>query len=199
MTIETLEIAGFRSALEALRLPYDLECRSKTMFDVEYNAPDLDDFCHEDDKLLNLHSEVVINPKDARLLSTLVGRGDEHAKVLRGVIVWTKITAPIYFWWDLETYRMGHERLMSGSTMNKECKGLTGEELQKVKGEIPFGREITKIDYFSYQTLRRIYFQRRFHRLPEFHQFCEWIETLPYAQEFILQDSPRIPLPYPNV
>ena len=70
--------------------------------------------------------------------------------------------------------------------MNKECKGLTGEELQKVKGEIPLSREITKVDYFSYQTLRRIYYQRRNHRLPEFGQFCDWIETLPFAQDLIL-------------
>lgn len=185
MKIELLEMSGFRSALEALRLPYGLECRSHTMFDQQFNAPQIDDFCKEDDELISLHSEAAINPKDLQLMSTLVRRGDEHAKVLRGIIVYTKITAPIYWWWDLETYRAGHERLMSGSTMNAECKGLSGEEIQKVKGEIPFGREITKVDYFSYQTLRRIYFQRRAHRLPEFHQFCDWIKTLPYADKLI--------------
>lgn len=184
--IKTLEIAGFNSALTALRLPYNLDCRSHTMFEYQFNAPTIDDFCHEEDELLSLHSECAINPKDLQLISTLIKRGDEHAKVLRGIIVWTKITAPIYWWWDLETYVIGHQRLMSGSTMNAECKNLTGEELQKVKGEIPFGREITKVDYFSYQTLRRIYFQRREHRLPEFHQFCEWIKTLPFAEELIL-------------
>ena len=30
------------------------------------------------------------------------------------------------------------------------------------------------------------YAQRRTHRLPEWRQFCAWIETLPYAKEFIL-------------
>ena len=70
--------------------------------------------------------------------------------------------------------------------MNAECKGLKGEAAQKAKANILFGRLITKIDYFSYQTLRRIYKQRLHHRLPEFQQFCKWIETLPLAKELIL-------------
>lgn len=188
MKIETLEISGFRSALEALRLPYDLEPRSElsahcALIPAE-DLPDKLDSTIYDSSFIST-SVLNINKKDITLLSALVKRGDEHAKCIRGINVYTKITAPIYWWWDLETYRMGHERLMSGSTMNKECKGLTGEALQKAKGEISFGREITKVDYFSYQTLRRIYFQRKSHRLPEFHQFCEWIESLPYSKELI--------------
>lgn len=186
--VETLEISGFRSALEALRLPYDLEPRSElsahcALIPAE-DLPDKLDSTIYDSSFIST-SVLNINKKDVSLLQALVKRGDEHAKVLRGVIVYTKITAPIYWWWDLETYRIGHERLMSGSTMNKECKGLTGEALQKAKGEISFGREITKVDYFSYQALRRIYFQRKSHRLPEFHQFCEWIKSLPYSKELI--------------
>lgn len=37
----------------------------------------------------------------------------------------------------------------------------------------------------NYQTLRNIYFARRNHKLKEWHQFCEFIETLPYAKELI--------------
>lgn len=186
MEIKTLEIAGFISAFEALRLPFGKECRSETYFNLKTEPAQFIPECFINNPAeLKTFSTIALNEKDLQLLKTLILRGDEHAKVLRGVIVWTKITAPIYWWWDLETYTVGHQRLMSGSTMNAECKNLTGEELQKVKGEIPFGREITKVDYFSYQTLRRIYFQRREHRLPEFHQFCEWIKTLPFAEELI--------------
>ena len=31
----------------------------------------------------------------------------------------------------------------------------------------------------NYATLRNVYFQRRNHKLPEWHQFCDWIRTLP--------------------
>lgn len=40
----------------------------------------------------------------------------------------------------------------------------------------------------NYQTLRRIYFARKGHKLVEWHKFCDWIKTLPYAEELITYD-----------
>ena len=40
----------------------------------------------------------------------------------------------------------------------------------------------------NYQTLRRIYFARRNHKLDEWHEFCAWIEDLPYGPELITYD-----------
>lgn len=37
----------------------------------------------------------------------------------------------------------------------------------------------------NYETLRNIYFAREQHKLVEWHTFCEWIETLPYAAQLI--------------
>lgn len=37
----------------------------------------------------------------------------------------------------------------------------------------------------NYETLRNIYFAREQHKLIEWHTFCEWIETLPYAAQLI--------------
>lgn len=38
----------------------------------------------------------------------------------------------------------------------------------------------------NYRCLRNIYIQRKGHRLPEWREFCRWIETLPYAEEFLI-------------
>lgn len=38
----------------------------------------------------------------------------------------------------------------------------------------------------NYRCLRNIYIQRKDHRLPEWRAFCQWIETLPYAKEFLI-------------
>ena len=38
----------------------------------------------------------------------------------------------------------------------------------------------------NYRCLRNIYMQRKDHRLPEWRAFCKWIETLPYAQELLI-------------
>ena len=38
----------------------------------------------------------------------------------------------------------------------------------------------------NYETLRNIYQARRNHKLAEWHTFCDWIESLPYAADLIL-------------
>ena len=38
----------------------------------------------------------------------------------------------------------------------------------------------------NYAVLRNIYFQRKNHKLKEWHQFCDWIKTLPYGKELII-------------
>lgn len=50
----------------------------------------------------------------------------------------------------------------------------------------PAGFELTARMTTNYRCLKNIYIQRHDHRLPEWREFCKWIETLPYAQELIL-------------
>lgn len=38
----------------------------------------------------------------------------------------------------------------------------------------------------NYETLINIYYARRNHKLQEWHTFCDWIESLPYAKELII-------------
>ncbi len=195
MKIETIEIAGLAGALTALRLPFGKEVRSKieNYCETHLDFTDIDVEKTEDAYEVTMkgllkftsNTSIAIDKKDLTLMTTLVKRGDEHAKVVRGINVWAKITAPVFFWAEAECYRAGHERLASESTMHIDCRGLTGQELQEAKAAIPMGKELTKVDMFSYQTLRRIVVQRHKHRLPEWHQFIAWIKTLPLAEELI--------------
>ena len=196
MKIETIEVAGLAGALTALRLPFGKEVRSKieNYCETHFDFTDMDVEQTEDTYEVTMkglpkftsNTYITIAHKDLTLMQTLVKRGDEHAKVVRGINVWAKITAPVYFWAEAECYRAGHERLASESTMHIDCRGLTGQELQRAKAQIPMGKELTKVDMFSYQTLRRIVVQRHNHRLPEWHVFVDWIKTLPFSQELIL-------------
>lgn len=180
LEVKTLEIAGMASVLQALRLPFGKECRSEIMTDwydyKDYYTPY--QFCTE--------TKSIINDKDLTLLSTLVKRGDEHSKAIRGLIVYAEIVAPIYFYRELETYRIGRERLSCNSTMHQQCKGLSGDELVKAKAEMPMGTMQKTVDMFSYQCLRNIVKQRKGHRLPEWETFINWVKTLPFADELIL-------------
>ena len=195
MKIETIEIAGIAGALTALRLPFGKEVRSKIdhYSEIHLDFSDMDVEKTEDTYEVTMkglpkftsNTYITIAPKDLTLMQTLVKRGDEHAKVVRGIMVWAKITAPVYWWCEEETYRAGHERLASESTMHIDCRGLSGSALQEAKSAIPMGKELTKVDMFSYQALRKMVAQRHNHRLQEWHEFVDWIKTLPLAEELI--------------
>ena len=45
----------------------------------------------------------------------------------------------------------------------------------------------------NYETLVNIYYARKNHKLEEWHTFCDWIRTLPYADQLILGLDPENP------
>jgi len=173
-SVETIEIGGLGAAVKALRLPFGNDAISVAVNEIKFLPSAID-----------YGTLFSYDTRDINLLSKLVKRGDEHAKVLRGIVVWCDIYAPRYFWQEMDTYRVGAERLSSESTMHIQGRGLSEDELIEMKEYLREGTMQRRIWMFSYQTLRRIYFQRRNHRLPQWRKFCEWIETLPFAKEFI--------------
>lgn len=169
--INLYEVAGFVSALKALHLPFGKGCES---------FADAETVKGNDDLIGTWH--VNIFAKDEKLLRTLIAAGDEHAKVIRGVVAYLEINAPRYWWAEMDTYRIGREQLSSESTMHIQGKGLKEEELVKMKSELPEGTMQKRVVMLSYQTIRRIISQRRNHRLPEWREFCRWaIDYLPYS------------------
>lgn len=50
----------------------------------------------------------------------------------------------------------------------------------------PAGFQLTARMTTNYRCLRNIYLQRKDHRLPEWRDFCRWIETLPLAEELLI-------------
>ena len=59
-----------------------------------------------------------IGPKDMRLAQTLIKAGPEHRKFLRQIFVSVDITAPLYWWKEADTYKIGTVA-NSTSTMHK--------------------------------------------------------------------------------
>ncbi len=115
---------------------------------------------------------------DRSLLARLVKSGDEHAKSLRWLQYCLAIEAPRYWWQEMDTYTVGMIPMGSTSTMHKEAKRLSGDELVEAKSNLPEGTLQLRIRAFSWPTLRRIIQQRKNHRLPEWQVFCEFAEYL---------------------
>lgn len=67
----------------------------------------------------------------------------------------------------------------------EEYNEMLKEEYLKILYSNPAGFELTARMTTNYRCLKNIYIQRKDHRLPEWREFCKWIETLPYAKELI--------------
>lgn len=53
------------------------------------------------------HDIAVIGPNDMKLATNLIRGGSEHRKFLRQIFVCTNITAPLYWWKEMDTYKVG--------------------------------------------------------------------------------------------
>lgn len=75
--------------------------------------------------------------------------------------------------------------------LDKESHNDSRTELLKelyleILYNIPAGFELTAGMTTNYRQLKTIYHQRKNHRLPEWREFCKWIETLPKFKEICL-------------
>ncbi|MCM1062692.1 MAG: hypothetical protein NC452_20795, partial [Eubacterium sp.] len=71
-----------------------------------------------DSKRHELTNEFVIGEGDLKLAKSLIQGGSEHRKFLRQIYVSVDITAPLYFWKEFDTYKIG-TTANSTSTMHK--------------------------------------------------------------------------------
>jgi hypothetical protein len=181
--VKTIEIAGFASALQAMRLPLKSGDRSDSSFFNHSAVLELD---NDREEYYDIYSDIYVGSKDLKLLQNLVRKGNEHAKVIRGIIVWAEFNMPRYMWQEIDTYTIGMAPLSSESSMHCEAKGLSDDELVEFKENLKEGHLQKRIRAFSYQALRNMEFQRHNHRLPLWREvICPWIESLPLANELI--------------
>jgi len=222
--IETLQVAGFKGAIDGMRNPFKNRDKSDSEFD------DVSDGLG------------YIGPKDRELAQKLIrAGGDDDAKFMRMIHVQADIKAPLYWWKEMDTYKVSTVA-NSESTMHTIQKkefsldDFAHEFLDKKSVEVTWSRQsyldssydclydtigvlnalrelylhavevadpdakqiwyqmiqLLPSSYLqkrtwdaNYQTLRRIYFARKDHKLQEWKDFCIWLTGLPYGQELI--------------
>lgn len=193
-----------------------------------------------------------LGENDHSLMQRLSNAGTEHRKYMRMMLVYVRITAPLYWWKEFDTYKVGTVA-NSCSTMHKiaekeftmedfsteqlceigsEDIALLGEESPYYKhrfeldicSELNFARRLylaadkklkrsdltdserkhvtaqrkkywwqliqllpssynqTRNVMLNYEVLANIYRQRKGHKLDEWREVCQLIETLPYSE-----------------
>ena len=108
--IDKIRTCGWEPALRGMRNPKNSWDRSDTTYDVEL----LDD----GEGHLYPSESAIIGPNDHKLAMTLVNAGPEHRKFLRMIHCYANITAPLYWWKEFDTYKIG-TTANSCSTMHK--------------------------------------------------------------------------------
>jgi len=71
-----------------------------------------------DSEIVHDSSDVKLGPNDRKLMEALIKAGEPHRKFLRQIFVSVDISAPIYWWSEFDTYRIGVDK-NSTSTMHK--------------------------------------------------------------------------------
>ena len=168
-----------------------------------------------------------IGKNDLELMQKLIKAGSEHRKFLRQIFVAVDITAPLYFFKELDTYKVGTVA-NSTSTMHKlastpitiDCFEMGDftplidnfkidlswrtvvsylEQLRQKYNETKdkrYWKELIRLlpeswlqkrtITMNYENILNMYRQRKNHKLTEWSKsFCDWVKTLPYAEELI--------------
>lgn len=128
--IENVQVVGFEAAMRGMRNPLDSHSRSdsvRCLPDDEHTVPEecitCDDNCPlaKDDWCFRYDPDdthFYIGPKDLELAKKLASNGPVHAKYRRMMTVYLDITAPRYWWSEMDTYKVGTVA-NSYSTMHK--------------------------------------------------------------------------------
>lgn len=97
MKFENTQVWGFEHALRGMRNPMNSWAKSDSYYE---------------------NGQYVIGQNDLDLAKRLINGGTEHRKFLRQVMISVDITAPLYWWKEFDTYKVG-TTANSTSTMHK--------------------------------------------------------------------------------
>lgn len=203
--IERCDVMNLENAIRGARNPMNSWDRSDSSYDADGNY--------------------ILGENDLGLAMRLAKAGTDHRKFMRMIFVSVDITAPLYWWKEFDTYKVGTVA-NSCSTMHKiHSKELTREDfsfdklnddslkhmdnllayIEDIRQKylatkdkelwynliqlLPTSFNQMRTVTMNYENLRNMYYARKTHKLDEWHVYCDWIKTLPYAKELIIGED----------
>lgn len=108
LKIENYEVFGFEHAIRGMRNPMNSWDKSDSYF-MDNSGTDCPCECPYG---------FIVGKNDFELMKKLANAGTDHRKFMRMIVVYADITAPLYWWKEFDTYKVGTVR-NSCSTMHK--------------------------------------------------------------------------------
>ena len=187
MQVHIIGEYGFEEALFGLGLSYGITSR----FDSVH--------AFYTDHLMKQHSETSDYQRLQKVAAKLAHKDGGHNKFLETITVTLDITAPRYWHSEFDTYRVGTTK-QSESTMHTIDKrsliksdfeggdipdsllslinsAVDDKDWYRVKQLLPESFLQRRIVSTNYKVLRNVYAQRKNHRLPEWHVFCDTLRN----------------------
>ena len=222
--IENTQVFGWEAAIRGARNPMNSWEKSDSSFgtyEIEWDISTPGFGCGigpEEDR-------IDIGPNDHKLLMNLCKGGTEEAKWRRMVHVQMDVTAPLYWWKEFETYKVGTvsnscstmhtianrefsredfsvehlysdellffdeiiERLNAARQLYLDCDKKNKTDWWQMIQLLPSSYNQKRTIDLNYEVLVSMYKDRRHHKLDEWQDFCDWIETLPLAEGVIFE------------
>lgn len=120
LKIENAEIMGWEHAIRGMRNPKNSWVKSDSGVCATHGPAHCADCvytdCHADD--VEISTKYILGSNDLNLMTTLRNAGTDHRKFMRMITVYLDITAPLYWWKEFDTYKVGTVA-NSCSTMHK--------------------------------------------------------------------------------
>lgn len=120
LKIENVEVVGWEAAIRGMRNPKNSWEKSDSGVCATHGPAHCADCvytdCHADD--IEIGTKYILGPNDLDLMTRLRNAGTDHRKFMRMIIVYLDITAPLYWWKEFDTYKVGTVA-NSCSTMHK--------------------------------------------------------------------------------
>ena len=166
LKIEHTEVLGWEHAIRGMRNPMNSWEKSDSWYTTDDGTPD--------------HPNVHIGLNDLDLMKRLRNAGTDHRKFMRMIAVYVDITAPLYWWKEFDTYKVGTVA-NSCSTMHK----ITAKEfaLEDFSHEhlIVAGLNSLKRTIDDLNSAREGYLDERIKQNPEWRKEVWWqmIQLLP--------------------
>ena len=239
---ENVEVVGWEHAIRGMRNPMNSweksdsdyrpilckRCNNCTSYQLEHWED-----CEkcEVEMETSSHNGFMIGPNDHDLMMRLRNAGTDHRKFMRMITVYVDITAPLYWWKEFDTYKVGtvanscstmhkihakeftiedfsHEHLIDDKSaevlgleylefliggLNKHRKQYLETKDKKYWWQmiqlLPTSYNQRRTVMLNYEVLANIYKSRKNHKLDEWHNFCNFIESLPYSEIITGQES----------
>ena len=122
MKFENIRVMNFENALRGMRNPKESWNLSDSYFGLELVDNISERTNGQDYQIIYRDGEIAefasIGPNDMKLAQNLIKAGSEHRKFMRQIFISVDITAPIYWWKEFDTYKVGTVA-NSTSTMHK--------------------------------------------------------------------------------